>query len=77
MVLRAEVRLVARVKKDLLGGNDSRITCVRVPLELADGFVASRVYDSPVSAGNGAYRSSELRDTLAWNLCRGCALKEA
>lgn len=71
-----EVRLVARVRRDLLGGNDSRITCVRVPLELADDFVANRVYDSPVSDSNGLYRSSELRDTVAWDLCRGCVLKE-
>ena len=70
-----EVRLVALVHKDRLGSIESRIKCVRVPLELSDDFIASRVYDSPVSDDLGMYRDSELRRTVEWDLCRGCALK--
>lgn len=70
-----EVRLVARVDTPLLGGHASHITCVKVPLEFTDDFVAKRVYDSPVSDGKGTYLDSKLCQTVDWDLCRGCTLK--
>lgn len=68
-----EVRLVATISKLDLVGRASRIRCVKVPIDFDDAFVAGRVFDSPVSDGGSSYRDSELRGTVDWNLCSGCA----
>lgn len=68
------VRLTATVRTDLLGGHESQIRYVRVPLEIAEGFVSRCVYDSPVSDGRGTYRDSELLRTVEWDLCGGRTL---
>lgn len=68
-----EVRLVGTVDKiDLMMGKASRISCIKIPVDFDDDFIADRVFDSPVSDGDGSYRDSELYGTVDWNLCSGC-----
>ena len=67
-----EVRLVATVSKLDLVGKASHVKCVKIPIDFDDAFVASRVFDSPVSDDVGNYRDSELRGTVDWDLCSGC-----
>ncbi|WP_165173973.1 DUF2971 domain-containing protein [Adlercreutzia sp. ZJ242] len=73
----AEVRLVATVGKSALGNKASKITSIKVPLRLDDGLKSERVFDSPVSDGNGEYLDSELLGTIDWDFCSGCKLKTA
>ena len=68
-----EVRLVATISKLDLAGKESHVKCVKIPIDFDDAFVAGRVFDSPVSDDEGNYRDSELRGTVDWNLCSGCA----
>lgn len=68
-----EVRLVATISKLDLVGKASHVKCVKIPIDFDDAFVAGRVFDSPVSDDEGNYRDSELRGTVDWNLCSGCA----
>lgn len=68
-----EVRLVATISKLDLVGKASHAKCVKIPIDFDDAFVAGRVFDSPVSDDGGNYRDSELRGTVDWNLCSGCA----
>lgn len=68
-----EVRLVATISKLDLAGKVSRVKCIKIPIDFDDAFVAGRVFDSPVSDDEGNYRDSELRGTVDWNLCSGCA----
>lgn len=71
----AEVRLIARVNKRMLGGKASKVSAIRIPFPCDEGFVSSRVFDSPVSDAEGKYRDSELRDTVQWDLCSRCPKK--
>lgn len=72
-----EVRLVATISRLDLAGKESRIKCVKIPIDFDGSFVADRVFDSPVSDDEGNYRDSELRGTVDWNLCSGCAKADA
>lgn len=67
-----EVRLTATVSKLALDNKASKITAIRIPLVPDESFVRSRVFDSPVSDGNGDYCDSELLGTVAWDLCKDC-----
>lgn len=73
----AEVRFVASVNRLYLGGRESKITCMKIPLELSADFVATHVFDSPVSDGCGHYLDSELLGTVDWDLCHGCQHRQS
>ena len=70
-----EVRLVASVSKLALGTKASKVTAIKVPLTLSEDYASSKVFDSPVSDGDGEYRDSELLGTVEWDLCKNCTRK--
>lgn len=69
----AEVRFVATVSKLKLYVIEPNITAIKIPIEVSESFIDSRVFDSPVSDDGGEYRDSELRGTVEWDLCKDCA----
>ncbi|WP_082667336.1 DUF2971 domain-containing protein [Tractidigestivibacter scatoligenes] len=61
-----EVRLVARIKRSDYIYN-SKITCIKIPLQLSQSFVETRVFDSPLYSGRSSYSDSCLHGTVKWN----------
>lgn len=70
-----EVRLVGSVCKLLLGRNADQCRFLKIPMNLNERFISSRIFDSPASDGRGHFRQSKLFGTVEWNLCGECKLK--
>lgn len=70
-----EVRLVGSVSKLSLGTNADQCRFLKIPLNLNERFISSRIFDSPASDGRGHFRQSKLFGTVEWNLCSDCKSK--
>ena len=72
-----EVRLVATVRKLVLGAREPEITAIKVPFTHSKDFINSRVFNSPIADSSGMYRDSLLRGTVEWDLCSNCIVRNA
>lgn len=72
-----EVRLVGSISKRFLGRKADQCRFLKIPLNLNEHFISSRIYDSPAPDGRGHFRQSKLFGTVEWNLCSDCKFKKA
>lgn len=70
-----EVRMVATVEGRLLDNSASEFECMKLPIDIPEDYLKQRIINSPTSNA-GLYRDSSLVDTVDWDLCCGCELRQ-